>query len=205
MKRKSLLMFGLLATLCLSACGEESYAKINWHNGTTMPSSSISAIDGDYYFDIDDGIIYSYKNGSWSVAITIGGGNENESKNAYQVYKSKKEAEKASENMPGQWNGTGDAYRHCVWNCEMAKKIGQDEAKKFADAHEDEKNGNCYETTMDLHNNAIGRELAKNAETDCANACRQALNEGKLRKFDVDYNKNPQITGPMSLTPTKAF
>ena len=58
---------------------------------------------------------------------------------------------------------------------------------------------------MDLHNNAIGRELAKNAETDCANACRQALNEGKLRKFDVDYNKKPKITGPMALIPTKAF
>ena len=75
MKRKSLLMFGLLATLCLSACGEESYAKINWHNGTTMPSSSISAIDGDYYFDIDDGIIYSYKNGSLAIFLYYFSGN----------------------------------------------------------------------------------------------------------------------------------
>ena len=85
--RKLLLICCLMAASCLSSCDDTTTEKLNWHQGLTMPSSNISAVEGDFYFDVDDGIIYSYKNNSWKVVLTLGGGNGNANKSAYEVYK----------------------------------------------------------------------------------------------------------------------
>lgn len=70
-------------------------------------------------------------------------------------------------------NGLGDrsdAFRHGIWNAEMTVLIGKSKAELFATAHEDKDvSGNesdGYSKTahrdMDLHNNAVGREIGEN-------------------------------------------
>ena len=109
-----------------------------------------------------------------------------------KVNKAKKIAEEQSRSYPGQWNGSGDAYRHCIWSCEMAKRIGKTNAELFGDAHEETGNGNPKEIEMDKHNNQVGRMLSESA-CSCADACKQALEEGKLMKFDVDLRRSGEI------------
>lgn len=57
-------------------------------------------------------------------------------------------------------NTKADAFRHAFWNALMTKYSNFDFADKFSTAHE---SGSTTEnaTLMDLHNNKIGRELAK--------------------------------------------
>lgn len=70
------------------------------------------------------------------------------------------------------YNGLGDrsdAFRHGIWNGKMTILIGADKAELFATAHEDkditgvESDGYSKEEhkNMDLHNNAIGRQLGE--------------------------------------------
>ena len=62
-----------------------------------------------------------------------------------------------------------DAFRHGIWNAEMSLLIGTEKAELFATAHEDkdvfgnETDGYSKEAhkQMDLHNNAVGRELGE--------------------------------------------
>lgn len=67
-------------------------------------------------------------------------------------------------------NGLGDrsdAFRHGIWNAEMAVLIGEEKAELFATAHEDkdtsgtESDGFSKEDhkNMDLHNNEVGRKI----------------------------------------------
>lgn len=59
-------------------------------------------------------------------------------------------------------NGNGDAFRHCLWNYGMAIDVGQEFAKKWSDAHEYGSEGQpLIERNMDLFNNAVGLQLAK--------------------------------------------
>lgn len=69
-------------------------------------------------------------------------------------------------------NGLGDksdAFRHGIWNAEMAILIGKEKAELFATAHEDkdvtgtEPDGfpKTAHRDMDLHNNEIGRNLGE--------------------------------------------
>lgn len=79
------------------------------------------------------------------------------------------------------WDNEVDAYRHNIWNSMMAKEIGYKEARIVANNHEllalkeydlviSEK-GNTITTylyqayVMDLHNNAVGRNLISNPDT----------------------------------------
>lgn len=78
-------------------------------------------------------------------------------------------------------NGPQDALRHTIWNVLMAQRIGADEAKQFADAHE---SGSTVpeETAMDLWNNTVGRALgAANPGADVKELVKQACNTGQLR------------------------
>ena len=50
--RKLLLICCLMAASCLSSCDDTTTEKLNWHQGLTMPSSNISAVEGDFYFDV---------------------------------------------------------------------------------------------------------------------------------------------------------
>lgn len=54
-----------------------------------------------------------------------------------------------------------DAYRHLVWSYLLAREYGAEFARLVTDAHEVGETGNTPEkTAMDLHNNALGIELA---------------------------------------------
>ena len=63
-----------------------------------------------------------------------------------------------------------NAYRHALWNALMARRMGEEAAKKWADAHEQFSDEmwdvrdtnditNREHTEMDLHNNQIGRNI----------------------------------------------
>lgn len=56
-------------------------------------------------------------------------------------------------------NDNADAYRHSLWNAFMANSAGSTYAKQFADAHEKDFPNGTLETSMDLYNNARGREI----------------------------------------------
>ena len=83
---------------------------------------------------------------------------------AYQVNESKKITEKYIDKTYGRENdfdGTQvNAYRHAMWNAVMTDKIGEEKAKKFADAHEQFPNNPVEHMEMDLHNNELGRRIA---------------------------------------------
>lgn len=64
--------------------------------------------------------------------------------------------------VPGQQslhNNAADAFRHALWNAKMKSTIGEELAKKFADAHEEVPDNPPEEKAMDLHNNAKGRTI----------------------------------------------
>jgi len=79
--------------------------------------------------------------------------------------------------------GIGDAYRHCLWSCMMAKFLGQDCAAKIAENHENGNDRRAEQTPadrqMDTANNAAGRNLAKQGD-NCPGMCAQAADDGKL-------------------------
>lgn len=59
-------------------------------------------------------------------------------------------------------NHNGDAFRHALWNFTMARDVGADFAKRWADAHEyGATTQPALEQQMDLYNNEIGRAYAK--------------------------------------------
>lgn len=52
------------------------------------------------------------------------------------------------------------AYRHLLWSYMLTREYGPEFAEKVTDAHEVGETGNTpQKTAMDLHNNALGREL----------------------------------------------
>lgn len=57
-------------------------------------------------------------------------------------------------------NDESDAFRHAYWNAEMVKELGEAFAEEIATNHEIA-SANMKEKEMDLHNNKIGREIAK--------------------------------------------
>jgi peptidoglycan hydrolase-like protein with peptidoglycan-binding domain len=85
-----------------------------------------------------------------------------------------------SSGLPGLYLGPADAFRHALWNCQMAKRLGATRAEQFATAHEnDGPSPIAFDNQMDLHNNAMGRSLA--GAGDCEAAVRAALAAGQLR------------------------
>jgi peptidoglycan hydrolase-like protein with peptidoglycan-binding domain len=79
-----------------------------------------------------------------------------------------------------------DAFRHALWSYKLAKKYDSDYAKMITDSYErsefnDRKKGSLL---MDLHNNAIGRTLAKderNYTQKDEDVIREAIKRGELR------------------------
>ena len=87
-----------------------------------------------------------------------------------------------------QWNGPGDALRHCIWSCMMTVHNGPTSAaivawsrEKYHDwsARNPQEEG---ERAMDDHNNACGRTAGRNLpdSTQCAPACKQLLDDKTL-------------------------
>jgi len=87
------------------------------------------------------------------------------------------------ERNPGH-NDSLDAIRHALWSYRMAKWIGGDAAKAYADAHERSQPNADNERLMDLYNNRIGRMLALdpgNANRDAIEVIVEAYKKGLLR------------------------
>ena len=83
---------------------------------------------------------------------------------AYQVNEAKTITQEYIDKTYGRENdcdGTQvNAYRHAMWNAVMTDKIGEEKAKKFADAHEQTPDNEVELMAMDLHNNELGRRIA---------------------------------------------
>lgn len=84
---------------------------------------------------------------------------------ARQFRENAKEALKMTQDLPGRWNGYGDAIRHCYWSAlnQMDAGFNSKYAKEFGDAHESSPDNNIYEKNMDLHNNSVGYLLGNRA------------------------------------------
>ena len=85
-------------------------------------------------------------------------------KHPFTAYKFKDNAIKASDavsNFQGARNGYGDAIRHCYWCAlnQMDAGLNSSLAKEYGDAHENFKDNDINERTMDLHNNSVGYNL----------------------------------------------
>ena len=87
MKKNKLLISALLAFSVLSSCGGNKNSLITWNSGTASPTVAMTGAEGDYYYDIDDGIIYKYSENTWVKDVVLGGGNGNTNKTAYELYK----------------------------------------------------------------------------------------------------------------------
>jgi len=95
----------------------------------------------------------------------------------------KREAQNSG--LPGQHNGYGDAYRHCLWSCQMARYLNEWMAKVIGDNHEDtgeRNNQDPDERKQDEANNAVGRCLGSNDKDkrDCIRRCGEKLANGRL-------------------------
>ena len=92
------------------------------------------------------------------------------SKNLYKMYKLQKsdnkgKAERFAENseLGGLHNGPGDAFRHALFNALNTQTVGDQFTKELGDAHEEDRpNQPANEKQMDLNNNEVGRDVAKN-------------------------------------------
>ncbi|MCD8742521.1 hypothetical protein LT679_18065 [Mucilaginibacter roseus] len=118
---------------------------------------------------------------------------------SYKAYKTVVPAGKAAQdNYPcdkdaGFEDNKADAIRHAYWNVLMAKNIDNAFAEKMATAHESEA-GDTYAKKMDLHNNAVGRQLVKNNPTATTEQLLQVLMQGKF----VYVNEGDAITADNS-------
>ena len=81
-------------------------------------------------------------------------------------------------------NGAGDAFRHCYWSALMTRNISVFAAALVGDWHEHYAYGQpASEKSMDLYNNARGRDVAKMTASDshAANYCFHASLKGTLK------------------------
>ena len=87
-------------------------------------------------------------------------------------------------------NGPGDAYRHCLASCMMAREDGDITARLLGWGNEKRgdwtHNQERGEREMDDFNNARGRQCGKDANTtkDCQNSCMNAVSRGDLKTYD---------------------
>ncbi|MHB1167521.1 MAG: DUF6973 domain-containing protein [Carboxydocellales bacterium] len=80
------------------------------------------------------------------------------------------------------WNGKGDAYRHGLWQGLAAYHTGAEYAKAFGDAHEADFPGSKTQTTMDLFNNSVGRNIGikKGRTSEITAEVKQGITSGKF-------------------------
>lgn len=120
----------------------------------------------------------------------------------YRSYEDALRAVAGPEYKDNTHNGPGDAVRHCVYSCELARRMNKEESKKRTDAHEPEKTDDPQEqqeSEMDLHNNKVGCDLSEEGKKEqtyykeleeikiitykdsCKSLCEKALKEKQLR------------------------
>ncbi|APU15842.1 hypothetical protein UA75_19575 [Actinoalloteichus sp. GBA129-24] len=88
----------------------------------------------------------------------------------------------------GKTDGHSDAFRHAYWNALMTQRYGEQWAGEFATAHERNPAGHHIPVGMDLHNNEVGREIARaNPEAgpeELAALVEQAVTDGRMVVID---------------------
>ena len=96
------------------------------------------------------------------------------------VFNARSDAESwaAAQDPTGAHNGPQDALRHAKWNANMTKSIGAARAEAWGNAHELSSTVPA-ETRMDLHNNAVGRQIGQ-TWTDVAAGVLWARDTGQL-------------------------
>ncbi|OYQ34518.1 hypothetical protein CHU95_10880 [Niveispirillum lacus] len=81
-------------------------------------------------------------------------------------------------------DGHTDAFRHAYWNALMTKRFGSDFAEKFATAHEAVPGNPPGRMSMDLFNNAVGRQIAVNnpfaSDEQLADLIKAAVHNGDM-------------------------
>lgn len=83
------------------------------------------------------------------------------------------------------FQGNGDAYRYSMWQAILAKAYGSAYAKQWGDAHEVGCD-NATDSTMDLRNNAIGRNVGvaltgnQSVEARLSSTLLQKISSGQL-------------------------
>ena len=100
------------------------------------------------------------------------------------------QAQFPSEKFPGALhNGIGDAYRHCLASCMMAREDSSAAASVFGWVNEKRgdwtHNQERGEREMDNFNNAHGRQCAKDSKDtkDCQQKCLNAATSGGLKTY----------------------
>jgi outer membrane protein OmpA-like peptidoglycan-associated protein len=98
-----------------------------------------------------------------------------------------------SSGLAGPHLGPQDAFRHCVWNCLMAQRIGVTRAEQFATAHENSGPSSIpFDNQMDLHDNAIGRSLGTPG-ANCEASSMSAVTSGQLRTIRGPHTLPPAV------------
>jgi len=107
----------------------------------------------------------------------------------------------AATTYPGnQINTKADAARHAYWTCLMARYGSRGFAEGLSTQHEVSAPGLANDTVMDLHNNAMGIQIAGNHTHTrrwwgrprfqcCRDAVQKALNDGLLWYMDDPINE----------------
>ena len=94
-------------------------------------------------------------------------------------------------------NGRGDAYRHLVASALLAKKYGNSLSEKLGNYHESSAprfllgggdNQDPEENSMDMLNNALGREIAAKANTpeDIFRLAKEYVDSGKASYMSME-------------------
>jgi RHS repeat-associated protein len=119
-------------------------------------------------------------------------------------------AEKVAENspLPGLHNGPADALRHALFNALNTQEVGEEIAKAFGDAHEEDRPGQpAQEKIMDLHNNEVGRKLAKESPSSnpltLAEKLIEKIEAGDLMMLDDNGNAVPTEITPETTNEAK--
>jgi len=96
----------------------------------------------------------------------------------------------------GEHNGPVDAVRHAYWSALNARDVGEENAWRFANAHEANSDRPDAERQMDHHNNGvgirIGRENPDATDAEMLDQVVQVYEDGGLIT-ELDQATNPNI------------
>jgi RHS repeat-associated protein len=111
----------------------------------------------------------------------------------------------SSSALPGSHRGPADAFRHCVWSCQMARDwvIKYDGTKLIGATHEESNLREAplgdqqvaEESLMDMHNNRQGRlcAIGPDGEKSCPVACRDKLYSGNLPYLEYSLPSRSKV------------
>ncbi|MGH3873880.1 MAG: DUF6973 domain-containing protein [Pseudonocardiaceae bacterium] len=117
-------------------------------------------------------------------------------------------------------DGHADAFRHAYWNALLTRRFDEDWTSDFTTAHERKPDNRPHEEAMDLHNNEVGRRIAREnphaGPDELAPIVEQAVRDGETvvidRNGDLGYSdrvpigetgRAPEITQPPGTDPRK--